>query len=630
MCGIAGILDWRRSPADRLAPMLRVIRHRGPDDEGSFVAGPLAMGMRRLSIIDLSTGHQPIANEDGSVVVVFNGEIYNYLELREELVRRGHQFSTRTDTEMLVHMYEEQGPEFLSQLNGMFGFAIWDSARRRLFVARDRLGVKPMYYAATPGGVVFGSELKSLLATGLVQREVDPSALFDYLAYYYIPGEKTPFQGIHKLLPGHYFLADENGVTVRRWWNLADHTQPPSISKETARDRIRELFFDSVRLRMRSDVPVGSYLSGGLDSSLATAAAARQTELPFATFSVEFSESEFDELPYARAVAKHAGTNHHEVRVTPSNALERLPGLVWYMDEPNGDSAILPTYLVSQLASRHVKVVLSGIGADELFGGYHRYHAVLGKFERLAALPKWMLRLLQPLASSLKHEWGFKMARMLNPPPPWRAFMEKTHRFDAEVAGALLRRPTDALGERMRELFQQYPGTDFVNQRMFVDAHSYLPDQILALTDRMSMAVSIEARTPYLDYRLVEFATSLPGDWKVSGAEWKIIMKDALGDLVPERILKRPKWGFAAPIHGWMIGKHLESLVHLCRHSHMVRTGLFDGRAMERLLANPDTIKHDAEWLWALAILEIWFRVYIEGDGLVAPTANLVQFSRDS
>lgn len=626
MCGIAGILDWDGARTDRLGAMLRAIVHRGPDDEGTFFSGPVAMGMRRLSIIDLSTGNQPMSNEDGSVSVVFNGEIYNYLELRDELAKRGHRFKTKSDTEVLVHLYEESGTDFLPQLNGMFGFSIWDENRRRLFVARDRLGVKPMYYAEFPRGVVYGSELKSLLATGLLDHALDETALFDYLIYYYIPGEKTAFKNIAKLPPGHYLVADEAGVRVQRWWDLSDAMRPQFKNRDEARVRIFELFSDSIKLRMRSDVPVGAFLSGGLDSSLVTAAAAQQTDIPMATFSVEFSDSEFDELPYARQVALHAGTRHHEIKVTPADALDRLPALVWHMDEPNGDSAILPTFLVSKLAAEHVKVVLSGIGADELFGGYPRYHAVLGKLEQFAALPRWMLRLMRPLLAGLKREWGFRMDRMIDPPPAWQSFLEKTHRFDAAEAGRLLRVSPEGFGKRMKDLFAHYPGEDYVNQRMFADAHSYLPDQILALTDRMSMAVSIEARTPYLDYRLVEFATSLPGDWKVSGAEWKIIMKEALGGLVPKEIIKRPKWGFAAPVRRWMTGKHLDAFLHLLRNSRLAHDGVLDGSVLRGLADAPDAVRFNSEWLWAVGILEIWYRALAQGDCLAAPSVGLADF----
>lgn len=617
MCGIAGILDWENDPKFHLSDMLDIVTHRGPDDEGRFVQGPLAMGMRRLSIIDLNGGHQPISNEDESVVVVFNGEIYNYVELRESLEKRGHQFKTKTDTEVLVHLYEDEGVKFLPRLNGMFGFAIWDRALRRLFVARDRLGIKPMYYAELSKGLIFASELKSILAAGLVNCEIDPNAVFDYLTYFYLPGQKTPFTRVGKLLPGHYILADEHGSSIGRWWDLSEYTCPVIVSRQTACEKIRELFFDSVRLRMRSDVPVGTYLSGGLDSSLVTAVAARHAEINLSSFSAGFADSEFNELSYARIVAMHAGTNHHELQVTAENALELLPTLVWHMDEPNGDSAILSTFLVSRLASANVKVALSGIGADELFGGYPRYHSRLGKFAQLSRLPKWCLCLLRPLLSSLKDEWGVRIDRLIQPPPIWIRALEQTHRFNGALLPDLLNKPEQEIGHYIQMLFERYPGNNFVNQHMYVDAHSYLPDQILALTDRMSMAVSLEARTPFLDYRLVEFVTGLSGNWKVEGSRWKIILKEALGDLVPPLINKRPKWGFAAPIHNWMRDEKLESLVDLLRAGSLVKSGIVDGQVLRCFLAAPVSRSRWGEWLWALIVLELWFRAF--GTGKILP-----------
>lgn len=630
MCGIAGIVDWSGAPAHRLSPMLDAIVHRGPDDEGKFEDGPLCMGMRRLSIIDLSSGHQPIFNEDESIVVVFNGEIFNYVELREELEKRGHVFRTHSDTEVLVHLYEDEGTGMLRRLNGMFGFSIWDRNKRQLFIARDRVGIKPMYYAETAKGLLYATELKSILASELLESKIDPAALFEYLTYFYIPGERSPFEGVKKLLPGHFLVANESGVTVERWWNLADYTATAGIGRKEATERVRELFLDSVRLRMRSDVPVGSYLSGGLDSSLVTAAAVRQTDLKFATFSVGFTNSEFDELPYARAVAEHAGTEHHEISVSPSDAMEHFPNLIWHMDEPNGDAAILPTYLVSKLAVSKVKVALSGIGADEFFGGYHRYHKQLGKLARLSSMPTWMLRTLRPMLAAAKHDLGYRLDRMIDPPAPWIAHLEQTHRYDVGSLARLFGSGAGEVGAYAREVYEGYPGQDYVNRRMYLDAHSYLPDQILALTDRMSMAVSLEARAPFLDYRLMEFATSLPGEWKVDGSGWKLILKDALGDLVPQRTIKRPKWGFAPPIRSWMNAKQLDSFIHLIQNSKLAEDGYLDGAELKRQTVAPNALQQNGEWLWALAVLELWYRIYAPGKSAARPDATLADFAHSS
>jgi asparagine synthase (glutamine-hydrolysing) len=625
MCGIAGLVDFAVPASDAvLGRMLRPILHRGPDDEGRFVQGPVAMGMRRLSIIDLSTGNQPMHNEDGTVTVVFNGEIFNYVELRDRLLQRGHRFATHSDTEVLVHLYEEHGTDMLRHLNGMFGFSIWDHKRQRLFVARDRLGVKPIYYVPLAHGVAYASELKSLLAADLKPRTLAASALFDYLCYQYLPGEQTPFEGFKKLLPGHFLLCDAQGVKIERWWDLRDHVTPTTLSRDEAREQLRELFLDSVRLRMRSDVPVGAYLSGGLDSSLVTGAAVRQTDLKFSTFNVSFAHGAFDESGYARQMASLAGTDHHELRVTPDDALDRLPHLVWLLDEPLGDSAILPTFLVSELAARHVKVALSGLGADELFGGYHRYHRVLGKFERLAALPSWSLQLLRPVLGRARLDWREKLDQMLEPPPPWLLHLAKTHRFDESSVRRLLGGANGAeAGAFARQAYERYPGDDFVNHRMFVDAHTYLPDQILTVTDRMSMGASLEARTPFLDYRLFEFASSIPGAWKVNGSEWKLILKEALGDLVPQSILTRPKWGFSAPVANWFGTEQMGAFRKLCSNSRLAEAGVIDGGVLRGLLADPALATHHAEWLWSFGVLELWYRIYGDGGGAEAPGFGL-------
>jgi asparagine synthase (glutamine-hydrolysing) len=368
-------------------------------------------------------------------------------------------------------------------------------------------------------------------------------------------------------------------------------------------------------------------LSGGLDSSLITAAAASQTSLDFSTFSVGFSDSEFNELPYARAVAEHTGTNHHELQVSPSDAMAHLPNLIWHMDEPNGDAAILPTYLVSELAARHVKVCLSGIGADEFFGGYHRYHHQIEKLGRLAVLPEGLLRVIRPLLAAMRYDWGYRLDRIIEPPSPWIQHLEQTHRYDEGSIRRLMGDGMGELGSYTRSSFERYPGNDYVNHRMFVDAHGYLPDQILAITDRMSMAVSLEARAPFLDYRLMEFATSLPGEWKVDGKQWKLILKNALGDLVPQRTISRPKWGFAPPVRTWMNDKQLDAFVHLLRNSRLARDGYLDGVELKRQMSDPGAFQNKGEWLWALSVLELWYRINGPDGTMARPDVSLEEFA---
>jgi len=371
---------------------------------------------------------------------------------------------------------------------------------------------------------------------------------------------------------------------------------------------------------------VGAFLSGGLDSSLVTAVATKQTDLKFSTFSVGFSNSEFDELPYARAVSEHCDSEHHEIRVSPSDAMEHFPNLIWHMDEPCGDAAILPTYLVSQLAASKVKVALSGIGADEFFGGYHRYHQSLGKLNQLSVLPPALLKVLRPVLAAVKDDWGYRMDRLIEPPQSWINHLEQTHRYDPERLKNIFKGDSGEIGRHTRELFNQYPGGDYVNQRMYVDAHSYLPDQILAVTDRMSMAVSLEARAPFLDYRLVEYATSLPGDWKVDGTEWKIILKDALGDLVPERTVNRPKWGFAPPIKSWMNSSQLDAFLSLLRESKLAEDGYLEKSELDALVSDPNQLSLYGEWIWAIAVLELWYRIYHPDGDFSRPDMPLVEF----
>lgn len=607
--------------------MLPALLHRGPDDEGRLVDGPLAMGMRRLSIIDVAGGRQPIENEDGRVAVVLNGEIYNYVELREELLARGHRFATRSDTEVLVHLYEEHGLEFLERLNGMFAFALWDKRARRLVVARDRLGIKPLYLRRLPRGVAFASELKALLTCDLGSRTIEPQAILDYLTYQYIPGSGTPYREYEKLLPGHLLVCDESGLETRPWWSLREHCARADVSRVEAVERIRELFHDAVRLRMRSDVPVGAYLSGGLDSSLVTRAAAQLTDAPFPTFNVAFERTEFDESGYARELAELARTDHHQLEVTSRDAIARLPQLVWHLDEPIGDSAFLPSFLVSQLAARHVKVALSGLGADELFGGYHRYHERIGRFEQLSRLPRWCAKLLRPLVASRGEAWARRLDLMTDA-EAWEVHLQKTHAFEADVNRGLITGSAGlTLAERARSLHGDYPHDDFVNRAMFVDAHTYLPDQILALTDRMSMAVSLEARTPFLDHRLIEFASSLPGDWKVRGSDWKLILKEALGELVPPSILTRPKWGFAAPVAAWIESRGLADMKKLLSGSALAEAGVLDGDALRAAVSGFDRPGHRAEWLWSLGILEVWYRIFEGGSPAAAPSLDLHQLA---
>lgn len=612
MCAIAGIFDAKQPPQmAELKPMVNIQRHRGPDADGFLVRGPIAMGMRRLSIIDLKSGDQPIFNEDSSLVVVFNGEIYNYLELRKPLVRNKHRFSTKTDTEVLVHLYEEHGPGMLEKLNGMFALALWNDRTKTLLLARDRLGVKPLYYARIGSRWLFASELKALLTHKGVDTAFDMDAITDYLRLGYVPRDATPYRGVRRVLPGHYLLVQEDRFELRAWWKLSDawSGDPPEAPEALAQE-LAERFDDAVRLRMRSDVPVASFLSGGLDSSLVTITAQRTTHTPINTFSLGFEHSEFDETPYARAVAKHASTAHKELIAGTRDAIRHLPLLLWHMDEPMGDSSIVPNYLISRFAARHVKVCLSGLGGDELFGGYPRYlDAGMGRIRRSFCFAPLMARSLAPLIDFWSYPWADELRLAGDPAQAWRGYLHRLEIFNRQALRRLGIRARGRAEEIVESLWNGYPGTDPVSRRQFVDQHTYLPDQILALTDRMSMANSLEVRTPFVDFRLVHFSQSVPGFLKQTARDYKIILKRSIGDRCPPALLNRPKWGFDTPLSRWVSQPEILSLAPALTSGVMVKEGLLRPAAVRALMENAATASRFSRQIWALLALETWMRV---------------------
>lgn len=612
MCGIAGILDFADPPTRaQLAPMVGILRHRGPDADGFVVNGPLAMGMRRLAIIDLATGDQPIDNEDRSLTVVFNGEIYNYVELRRLLIRRGHRFRTTGDTEVLLHAYEELGADFLGQLNGMFAFAIWDSGRQRLLLARDRMGVKPLYYARVGGRLCFASELKALLQVNGLDRSLDLDALADYLRLGYIPREASPLRSVRRLLPGHMLLADRDGFSVRRWWRLEGAPIEDTASTDPA--EVAELaahFDDAVRLRMRSDVPVAAFLSGGLDSSLIAVTANRLAPRPVQTYTVGFDGALFDETPYATAVAEHGHTEHRQVTASADDALAMLPRLLWHMDEPLSDSAILPNYLVSRFAAERVKVCLSGLGGDELFGGYARYGAEVGRIRRLFQSTPRLAAAVAPSFARVRAAWADELTIAADASLAWRGYLHQLQVFDTPALRAMSFPARGAAVELIESLWGEYQGTDSVGRRQFIDQQTYLPDQILALTDRMSMAVSLEVRVPFMDFRLVQLAARIPGVRKQSPGDYKMCLKQALGDRVPPQILTRPKWGFDSPIARWVSAPAMRDLL---RRLPQELSDLIDPRYVTALVDDPNTTAKYARQVWSLLVLCVWLRVHEAG-----------------
>ena len=625
MCGIAGFVvpDEHRDKCtarEVIDRMCRVIAHRGPDDQGTFIDGQVALGMRRLSIIDVAGGHQPISGCDGAVTIVFNGEIYNHRNLQRELQSRGHRFRTHSDTETIVHAYEEFGESCLEGLRGMFAFAIWDSRARELFIARDRAGKKPLYYSLRPDGTfMFGSEMKSLREHPDFHSEIDVTALDAYLSFGYVPDPLTIFRDVHKLPPGHYFKFKNGQVRVESYWDFAyGHSQTDSRREEDLIDELRVLLDEAVRIRLESEVPLGAFLSGGIDSSVVVGLMSRHASQPVKTFSIGFQEDSYDELKYARVAANHFQTDHHEFIVTP-DVCSIVDELVWHFDEPFADSSAIPTYYVSKLARDFVTVALSGDGGDELFAGYPRYGQAMNR-GRLAQLPGVIRRSLQPLASRLPHgAWGRNHVH-------WSGYdlldayielvshftrLGKQSLYTESFRGELSQR--DGPAAIFREIGAAVKSSNDLESLLYLDAKTYLPGDILTKVDRMSMAVSLEARAPLLDHKLIEFVTRIPPSLKLRGDETKYILKRAVRGLVPDEILDRPKMGFGLPVQEW-INCELRTRIHETLTSQRARQrGYFDQRYIGVLLDEHERGRRDhSARLWTLFMLELWHERYVD------------------
>ncbi len=612
MCGIAGFAGWPLAgDAARAAvrAMCDAIRHRGPDDSGYYVAPEVALGMRRLSIIDVAGGQQPIANEDGSVQVVFNGEIYNHHELRRELVSRGHQFRTRSDTETIVHLYEERGADFVLALRGMFAIALWDTRARRLVLARDRLGIKPLSYWQSPGGgIAFCSELRSLLAlpNSRFPARVDDRAITAFLSLGYVPDPLAAFSGVAKLPPGHTLTwsAETGDATVRRYWSPVVAERRHSDAADVV-EELQTLLAHAVESHLESDVPLGAFLSGGLDSSSVVALMARAGGEKPHTFSIGFAEAEFDEAPHAAAVAGAIGTTHTD-RVVVPEADRLLEGLVGIFDEPFADSSALPTYEVSALARRHVTVSLSGDGGDELFGGYTRYARLL----RRPGVPTWGQPLLRMLAHALPHVAPGRGRLLDLARTPAAAYAGSVALAlaprDGGMAAARLVPRDGEFADVLAGAFGEARSRDFPSQMMLVDVATYLPGDILTKVDRASMAVSLEARVPLLDHPLVEFALGLPADFKITGGVGKQIFRRAIAGLVPDIVLQHPKRGFAVPLNAWFKGPLRHRVDTLLQPNNPVYEFL-DRRALRRLAREHLMGRRDhSPALWRALVLQLW------------------------
>jgi asparagine synthase (glutamine-hydrolysing) len=646
MCGIAGIVHSERGAVierESIQRMCEQIVHRGPDDQGIYAQGGAGLGMRRLSIIDLSGGHQPIHNEDKSVWVVFNGEIYNFPDLRRELEERGHRFYTNTDTEVIVHLYEELGPECVRKLRGMFAFALYDEKKRKLLLARDRLGIKPLHYALDKGRLLFGSEIKAILAAAPELKEVSQDGLLRYVYCGYIADGHTAFHKVSKLPPG-YVLEFENGqVRTQQYWEVPPYSTSNPKSEEECLDELERRLAEAVRIRLIADVPLGALLSGGTDSSIVVALMARASSMPVRTFSIGFEEAGFNETHYARKVAERFGTEHREFTIRP-NIHEALTYLTTFLDEPFGDSSMLPTYFVSRLARQFVTVVLSGDGGDELFAGYDQYRTQMSR-RRFNWIPAWAGRFYRDTVFPVLPQSTLGRRFLYDISLPWSERALNGFTFQADLSGktSLLSGEFRRLAENGAEPldnFRQYlrnaASFDALSQLLYLDTKTYLPGDILTKVDRMSMATSLEARVPILDHPFVEWVAALPAGWKMKGTSQKYILKKLAARVgVPAEVLDRPKQGFAMPLVHWIRNELKEDFVRLLLEPKSIQRGYFDPQALSALLEEHFRGRRDhSHKLWRLLALELWHRNFLEAfpsrtSGLKPPAIDFWEVGGD-
>ena len=634
MCGVVGILQLREPiPFDLLHSMNRVLRHRGPDDEDFFVQEPdalgagVGLGFSRLAIIDVEGGRQPLASEDGTVVLVFNGEIYNFQALRSELVARRHVFKTRSDAEVLVHLYEELGDRCVERLNGMFAFAIWDSRRRRLLLARDRLGEKPLYFAETPGGVLFASELKALLAHPDCPRTIDQEALELYLTLDYIPSPRTIFAGVQKLPAGHIAVVQDGRISIERYWDIPFERGERRSDSDWI-EEFRERLSEAVRMRLVSDVPLGAFLSGGIDSSSVAALMTEHLD-PAAvkTFSIGFAESSFDESVHARRVAAWLGVEHHEEVFTPTAMLETFPHVLANLDEPFADASIVPTYLLSRFARDSVTVALGGDGSDELLAGYPTFQAEA--VARWYRLPRTVHeRIVQPAAqllpvSTANFSRDFKVKRFLRGaalPADVRHAAWLGPFLPTELSSLLVETsPGFDAHAYAKRVFWNAPTSRPLERLIYQYAKTYLQDDILVKVDRASMLASLEVRSPFLDHTLVEFLGSVPPRLKMRGLTGKVILKEAMRPTLPRGIVKRPKKGFGIPISAWFKNELRDALRDELSPSRLAGQGMFRPESVQALVQDHLSGRRDnRKELWALFVFQYWHRMNLE-----SPTASV-------
>ncbi len=632
MCGICGVAIPkqlnRRVSEPRLIAMRDTLKHRGPDGAGLYLDGAVGLGHRRLSIVDLDGGHQPMASEDRRVWIVFNGEIYNHRELRPELEERGRRYRTLSDTETIIHLYEELGERVVERLSGMFAFAVWDSARRELLLARDRLGVKPLYYVlAGDGSIYFASEIKALIEARAVAPEINYRALPDYLANHAPSGEETLFRGVKRLPPGHTLTWRDGHVRIRKYWDLSfEAAGRVALSDRDATEQWTELFRGAVRSHLMADVPLGMFLSGGIDSSAIAAMMSEMAPEPIKTFSVGFAEREANELEYARLVSRAFNTDHHEVIVSPEDYFAVMPKLIWHEDEPLGHPASVPLYFVSELAARHVKVTLTGEGSDELMAGYHRYWKTIYNLSLGERYHKWMPDALRRAVRNGIDQGAFALRRKLSrtflalKPDIESLYLENFAVFSRAQQMRLLtpeaRERAGALDPyaAARRYFAESDATTALDRLLYTDTKTYL-HELLMKQDQMSMAASLESRVPFLDHTLVEFTARLPERMKLRRLTTKYVLRQSMKGVLPEPILTRRKMGFPAPVGAWFRGPYRSVIDEYALGARSVARGLFDPACVRNLVAEHQSgVRDHSQRLWSLVNFEMWMRQFIDGE----------------
>ena len=645
MCGICGKLNFDREkqvPARLLKGMADAIVHRGPDDEGFYASGPVGLGFRRLSIIDLAGGHQPLSNEDGTVWIVFNGEIYNYLSLHDDLVSKGHTFKTKSDTEVIVHLYEEYGSECLQKLRGMFGFAIWDSSNNTLFLARDRVGIKPLYYYVGKDFISFGSEMKAILADPAVLREVNPETIDRFLTYYYVPGGETLLRNLFKLEPGHALTVRNGKVDIRQYWDLNFSREEDHRSSDDYERQLVELLDESVQLHMISDVPVGFLLSGGLDSTAMLSLAAKKTDKPISTFTVGFSSPGLiDERPFARLAADRFGSKHYEISMSPDEFVDFMPKYVWHIEEPVVEPPAIALFYVSKLASSHVKVLISGEGGDEAFAGYETYRntfwfetvkKAFGPLRR--PLGQSMSGLGRLLHSRVLSKYGplmganlgdYYLSRASN---PFQFFNQSTNQLYSP--GMTQKVDKGRSMEAVRKHLAHGADYGLLETMLYVDTKTWLPDDLLVKADKMTMANSVELRVPFLDHKVLEFAAGLPRNQKLRGLTMKYLAKKALRKHVPDEILNRKKAGFPVPYAMWFRNNLRDQVSEILLDPSTNSRGYFQRETVEKLIRQQQAGAGYDKEIFALVVLELWHRIFLDDRSKLDPVgSNQSSLNRD-